>query len=40
VRVTNDVTVPAGATLTIQSNTLVLLDGVASGTVANDLLIN
>jgi hypothetical protein len=40
VRVTNDVTVPAGVTLTIQSNTLVLLDGVTSGTVANDLLIN
>ena len=40
VRVTNDVTVPAGASLTILSNTLVLLDGVTSGTTANDLLIN
>jgi len=40
VRVTNDVTVPAGASLTILSNTLVLIDGVASGTTANDLLIS
>src|SRR4051812_1187770 len=40
VRVTNDVTVPVGSTLTILSNTLVLLDGVASGTTANDLVIN
>ena len=39
IRVTNDVTVPAGHTLTIESNTLVLIDGVASGTVANDLLV-
>jgi len=37
--VTNDVTVPVAHTLTIQSNTLILLEGVASGTVANDLLI-
>ena len=40
VRVTNDVTVPVGSTLTILSNTLVLMDGVASGTTANDLVIN
>ncbi|HUR47421.1 MAG TPA: hypothetical protein VMZ27_16175 [Candidatus Saccharimonadales bacterium] len=40
VRVTNDVTVPVGSTLTILSNTLVIVDGVASGTVANDLVIN
>jgi hypothetical protein len=39
VRVTNDVTVPSGSTLTILSNTLVLVEGVASGTTANDLLI-
>src|SRR4051812_11914164 len=32
VRVTNDVTVPVGSTLTILSNTLVLVDGVAGGT--------
>jgi hypothetical protein len=40
VRVTNDVTVPAGSSLTILSNTLVLIDGVTSGTTANDLLIS
>ena len=40
VRVTNDVTVPAGASLTILPNTLVLLDGVTSGTTANDLVIS
>ncbi len=40
VRVTNDVTVPVGATLTIRSNTLVLLDGVTSGTTAADLVIS
>ena len=39
VRVTSDVTVPAGHTLTIESNTLVMIDGVASGTTANDLLV-
>ena len=39
VRVTSDVTVPAGHTLTIESNTLVIIDGVASGTTANDLLV-
>lgn len=39
VRVTSDVTVPAGHTLTIGSNTLVMIDGVASGTTANDLLV-
>src|SRR6185503_8826994 len=40
VRVTNDVTIPASVTLTILSNTLVLLDGVASGTAANDFLVS
>ncbi|HTD68253.1 MAG TPA: hypothetical protein VK846_17145, partial [Candidatus Limnocylindria bacterium] len=40
VRVTNDVTVPAAATLIILSNTLVLLDGTNAATVANDLLIS
>jgi len=40
VRVTNDVTVPVGHTLTIQSNTLVLIDGVASGTTANDIFVS
>ncbi len=39
VNVTNDVTVPAGHVLTIESNTLVLINGVASGTTAPDLLI-
>ena len=39
VRVTSDVTVPAGSTLTILSNTLVLMEGVASGTTANDFLV-
>jgi hypothetical protein len=37
--VTNDVTVPTNLTLFIQPNTLVLINGVASGTVAPDLLI-
>ena len=40
VRVTNDVTVPAGHTLTILSNTLVLVNGVSSGTVAPDILVS
>ncbi len=40
IRVTNDVTVPTGHTLTILSNTLVLMNGVASGTVAPDLLVS
>jgi hypothetical protein len=39
VQVTNDVTVPAGHTLTILSNTLVLVNGVASGTTAPDILV-
>jgi len=39
VNVTNDLTVPAGHTLTVESNTLVLLNGVASGATAPDLLI-
>jgi hypothetical protein len=38
--VTNDVTVPAGSSLTIVSNTLVILDGVTSGSVANDFLVS
>jgi hypothetical protein len=37
---TNDVTVPAGHVLTIETNTLVLINGVASGTVANDIVVN
>jgi len=40
VRVTNDFTVPAGFTLTILSNTLVLLDGVNSGTAGVDINVN
>jgi hypothetical protein len=40
VRVTSDVTIPTGSTLTILSNTLVLVEGVASGTTANDFLIS
>jgi hypothetical protein len=38
--VTGDVTVPAGHTLTILSNTWVFINGVASGSTANDLLVN
>lgn len=40
VRVTNDVTIRSGASLVIQSNTLVLIDGVANGTNANDIIVN
>src|SRR5213075_1730115 len=40
VRVTNDVAVPAAASLTILPNTLVLFDGTSSGSVANDFFIN
>jgi hypothetical protein len=40
VQVTSDVTVPVGHVLTIESNTLVLINGVTSGTTANDLLIS
>ena len=40
VLITNDVTVPTAATLTILSNTLVMINGVASGTAANDLFVN
>ncbi len=40
IRITNTVTVPAGTTLTIQSNTLVLIDGVASGTAGAGLIVN
>lgn len=39
IQVTGDVTVPAGHTLTIHSNTLVMVNGVASGTVAPDILV-
>ena len=39
IRATNDLTVPSGATLIIQPGTWVLMDGVASGTTAPDLLI-
>ena len=37
VHVTGDVTVPDGATLTLQPGTLVLVDGVASGTTGTDI---
>jgi len=40
INITADVTVPAGHTLTIESNTLVLINGVASGTSAPDILVN
>jgi hypothetical protein len=40
VQVTSDVTVPDGHVLTIAPNTLVLINGVTSGTTANDLLIS
>jgi hypothetical protein len=40
VNVTNDLTVPSGHVLTIQPNTIVLVNGVASGTTAPDLLIS
>jgi hypothetical protein len=39
IQITNDLTVPAGHTLTILSNTLVLINGVASGTTAADMLV-
>jgi len=38
--VTNDVTVPPGHTLTLESNTIVLINGVTGGTVANDISVN
>ena len=38
VRITNDVTIQSGHVLTILSNTLVLVNGVASGTTAPDIL--
>ena len=37
IHVTGDVTVPVGATLTIQAGTLVLIDGVTSGTAGFDI---
>jgi hypothetical protein len=37
VLMTNDVLVPLGHTLTIQSNTFVLIEGVTNGTLANDI---
>ena len=40
VSITNDLTVPAGHTLTIETNTIVLVNGVSSGTNAPDLLVN
>jgi len=40
INVTADVTVPVGHTLTIQSNTIVLMNGVASGTAGTRLLVN
>lgn len=39
VNVTNDLIVPRGYTLTLESNTLVLINGVASGTTAADLFV-
>jgi len=38
--VTNDVIVPLGHTLMIESNTIVLLNGVTNGSVANDISVN
>ena len=40
VRITGNVTVPVGHTLTIASNTLVMLNGVASGTVGTQIIVN
>ncbi len=40
VNVTNDVTIPANHTLTILSNTLVLIAGANSGSTANDIIVN
>jgi hypothetical protein len=40
VNITNDLTVPTGHVLTIESNALVLINGVASGTVAPDIFVN
>jgi len=40
VRITNDVIVPAGHTLTLQPDTLVLIEGVTNGTVANDISVS
>lgn len=40
INVTNDLTVPSGHTLTIEPHTLVLINGVSSGTVAPDILIS
>ena len=40
VHVTDDVTVPAGHTLTIEPGTLVMIDGATTGTAAADLLVS
>lgn len=40
VRITGNVTIPVGHTLTIQSNTLVILNGVASGTAGPQIIVN
>lgn len=40
VRVSGNLTVPVGHTLTISSNTLVMVDGVASGTTGIRILVN
>ena len=40
IRLTGDVTVSAGASLTIRSNTLILINGASSGTVATDIFVN
>jgi len=39
VHMTGDVTVPAGSTLSIEPGTLVMLDGVDSGTLGTDLVV-
>lgn len=39
VRVTDDVTIPATHTLTIEPGTLVVIDGLSTGTSASDLLV-
>lgn len=38
--ITNDVIVPLGHTLTIESNTIILIQGVTNGTVANDIAVS
>lgn len=40
INITNDLVVPTNHTLTILSNSIILIDGVTSGTTAPDILIN